>query len=178
MPRSAALSLCHPDTVSGTTILDDGTRVYWTEGRSSPVLIRYPDGRTEEITTDQSSHWCFDIDFGPNSPERDMTLEEAREHDTARNRPTRKKTPVVIEAIHDNNISVMMIEHEEGTPDEEIITRAAQKIIDDYTAAKLPLDTPLRIGKIEGAHTPWTTTHVLGREGGKLEKLRIAENWT
>lgn len=37
--------LSHSDEVSGTTVLDDGTRVYWTEGRSSDTVARLPDGQ-------------------------------------------------------------------------------------------------------------------------------------
>lgn len=37
------------DECSGITILDDGTKAYWTEGRSTDVVIRHPDGRTERL---------------------------------------------------------------------------------------------------------------------------------
>ncbi len=43
-----SLTLCHSDSVSGTTILDDGTKVYWTEGYSDAVIV-HPDGTTEIV---------------------------------------------------------------------------------------------------------------------------------
>lgn len=36
--------LQHSDEVSGTYILDDGTKCFWTEGRSSLIVCRRPDG--------------------------------------------------------------------------------------------------------------------------------------
>lgn len=41
--------LNHSDGISGTTILANGTRIYWTEGRSSSVTVRYVDGRLEHF---------------------------------------------------------------------------------------------------------------------------------
>lgn len=42
--------LNHPNDVSGTTILDDGVKIYWTEGRSSSCVARHPDGRLESFS--------------------------------------------------------------------------------------------------------------------------------
>ena len=36
----------HSDEVSGTWVLEDGTKCYWTEGRSSSVVCVKPDGST------------------------------------------------------------------------------------------------------------------------------------
>lgn len=41
--------LSHSDEVSGTSILPNDIKVYWTEGRSSVVVILYPDGRKEKV---------------------------------------------------------------------------------------------------------------------------------
>lgn len=43
-----SMTLCHSDECSGTTILDDGTKVYWTEGYSDAYIV-YPDGRRETV---------------------------------------------------------------------------------------------------------------------------------
>lgn len=42
------ITLGHSDTVSGTTIFDDGTKAYWTEGYSTTVVIA-PNGRRHHI---------------------------------------------------------------------------------------------------------------------------------
>jgi len=41
--------LNHSDDVSGTTIFDDGTKMYWTEGRSSSAVVIFTNGRRLEI---------------------------------------------------------------------------------------------------------------------------------
>ncbi len=86
--------LTHSDEVSGITVLADGTRCYWTEGRGSTIFVRKPDG---------TLFW-FDVD-DPGSPEnqaifdeeqrveegadeyRMMTPEEEEEWDSTRNEP-------------------------------------------------------------------------------------------
>jgi len=42
------ITMGHPDTVSGTTVLDDGTKVYWTEGYSEMVVIE-PNGEKKLV---------------------------------------------------------------------------------------------------------------------------------
>jgi hypothetical protein len=44
-----SITLSHSDTVSGTTICEDGTKVYWTEGFSQAVIIRGDDGFREKV---------------------------------------------------------------------------------------------------------------------------------
>lgn len=44
----AVITLTHSDSVSGTTIFDDGTKAFWTEGRSAWTVLLRPDGRWEE----------------------------------------------------------------------------------------------------------------------------------
>lgn len=43
-----ARKILFPEIKSGITILDDNTKVYWTDGWSL-VAILYPDGKTEKI---------------------------------------------------------------------------------------------------------------------------------
>ena len=43
------INLIHPDEVSGTSIWNDGTKVYWSEGRSSIAVFDLPDGRIIRI---------------------------------------------------------------------------------------------------------------------------------
>lgn len=47
--------LNHSDTVNGTTIFDDGTKVYWTEGRGSEIIVLKPDGI--ELTIQPWREW-------------------------------------------------------------------------------------------------------------------------
>lgn len=42
-----AAILCHPDTVSGTTILEGGARVYWTE--KGEAIVKEPGGRVLRV---------------------------------------------------------------------------------------------------------------------------------
>lgn len=43
-----SILLLHSDEISGTTILDNGTKVYWTEGHN-PVTIVYSNGTIERV---------------------------------------------------------------------------------------------------------------------------------
>jgi hypothetical protein len=43
----------HSDGVSGLYVFDDGTRVHWTEGRSSYMEVVYPNGGTESVEVSQ-----------------------------------------------------------------------------------------------------------------------------
>lgn len=91
------LALDHSDEVSGTWIFEDGSKAYWTEGRSSCILCVLPDGRELDVPC-----WAMDdyrdeapalidalIDATENGPDaiahRAMTPGEEAEHDTARN---------------------------------------------------------------------------------------------
>lgn len=81
------LTLYHSDEVSGTTILSDGTKLYWTEGYS-PVVIVYADGRIESVDPFGSKHPVIDvllrIDEVGHEPSRLMTPQEEAEHDATR----------------------------------------------------------------------------------------------
>ena len=86
-PADIQVTLSHPDTVSGCTILKDGTRLHWSEGRSSEIDIRYPDGRRESVGV-WLDHWAVRVctsDECMAGEWRDMTEEEVRQHDAVRN---------------------------------------------------------------------------------------------
>lgn len=76
--------LTHSDECSGLTILDDGTKLYWTEGWSDTLIV-YPDGRRETVGP-------FDVEGHPLEEQiqaidgdmRPMTAAEEAEFDTAR----------------------------------------------------------------------------------------------
>jgi len=41
-------TLCHSNESGGTTICDDGTRIFWNEGYSQSIVL-YSDGRRETV---------------------------------------------------------------------------------------------------------------------------------
>ena len=45
VPHGKTAILSHPDEVSGITVLADGTRCYWTEGRNNEMVVKKPDGQ-------------------------------------------------------------------------------------------------------------------------------------
>ena len=47
--KMETINLICPDEVSGTSIWDDGTKVFWSEGRSSIAIFNLPDGRIIRI---------------------------------------------------------------------------------------------------------------------------------
>lgn len=49
-----SMTLSHSDGCSGTTIMSDGTKVYWTEGNSEAVIV-YANGKMEKVPA-QSNH--------------------------------------------------------------------------------------------------------------------------
>ncbi len=49
------LTVCSADEVSGCTILSDGTKVYWGEGRSSSMIVIGPDGTRTEVPVYEQS---------------------------------------------------------------------------------------------------------------------------
>jgi len=83
------LFLYHSDEVSGIYIMDDGTKIYWSEGRSSYMDIISPDGHR--------SHLCVGdphplnefiqkaVEEGAYKAERQMTKAEELEYDIIRN---------------------------------------------------------------------------------------------
>jgi len=77
--------LNHSDEVSGTFLMEDGSKAFWTEGRSSETVIHHPDGRVEMIPAAEAAEY----DFGENGPDEDceircMTPAEESEWETAR----------------------------------------------------------------------------------------------
>jgi hypothetical protein len=89
-------ALEHSDTVSGTWVMDDGTKCYWSEGRSSTIVCVRPDGEVIDIPCshidsykDQAPELVTilieSIEGGPDPEEcRMMTPEEEAEHKAAR----------------------------------------------------------------------------------------------
>lgn len=80
------LWLTHSDEVSGTTIFDTGHKSHWTEGRSSEVVIKNPDGTTDRFPASSPEAQQFSCPDGP-GPEaemREMTAEEEAEWEQAR----------------------------------------------------------------------------------------------
>lgn len=75
----ALITFTHQDESSGTTIMDDGTKVYWTEGFSSPTIV-YPDGQTEQVDT-MSGHPVINVLDGGLGAMRAMTAPEIAEYD-------------------------------------------------------------------------------------------------
>lgn len=80
----AILTLEHGDENSGLTIMDDGTKVYWTGGRGSYVTVIYPDGRVEELS-DSKPHPILEA-LGDLGPGRAMKPAEELEYGLIRNR--------------------------------------------------------------------------------------------
>lgn len=58
------LTTTNSSEVSGTTTFDDGTKMYWTEGRSSWVRMIYPDGTSVHIPASELTEGWTD-DPGP-----------------------------------------------------------------------------------------------------------------
>lgn len=76
--------LSHPDEVSGTYILEDGRKIYWTEGRSSSVLVCWPGGSYERVWPNDPKHpvWSIPVIKDGPKPEdvcRSMTKNEEKE---------------------------------------------------------------------------------------------------
>jgi len=76
--------LCHSDSESGTTILNDGTHVYWTAGASEAVIVR---GDHREVVDAQSDHPILltpEVAENEVDESRMMTAEEEAEWEAAR----------------------------------------------------------------------------------------------
>lgn len=82
-----AMTANHSDEVSGTSILNDGTKVFWSEGRSEHCQILYPDGRYEETAAYVPGHFEHPVIVAINEAgrTRTMTLVEEHEWNLARN---------------------------------------------------------------------------------------------
>ena len=77
------LTTTHSDEVSGCTILHDGTKVYWTEGRSSTLIVIANDGTRTELNAGIESplvDLLNEIAETGNEPQRPMTDAEEAEY--------------------------------------------------------------------------------------------------
>ena len=76
----------HSDGVSGTSLFSDGTRAYWTEGRSSSVVYISNDGQTasEEVSNFEGSDHLDLLNGDEYGLQRQMTPFEEMEHDYVR----------------------------------------------------------------------------------------------
>jgi hypothetical protein len=81
----------HSDEMSGLYVLDDGTRIHWSEGRVSEIDVIRPDGRRERHPVWKPSPL---VDFiskaeqgGETGEYRRMTPIEEAYHDAIRNTP-------------------------------------------------------------------------------------------
>ena len=79
-----ALWLNHSDEISGTTIMEDGTKVHWTEGRSSKMAVIGPDGTRTWRRADDINNPNVMYDPSPGVEIRDMTKAEEAEWEAAR----------------------------------------------------------------------------------------------
>ncbi len=90
----------HSDECSGTWITSDGTKCYWTEGRSSSIICILPNGKKLDIPAATIERYKKDhpehaelidllidtMDNGPDAQEwAAMTPEQEQEHENARN---------------------------------------------------------------------------------------------
>ena len=73
-----ALNVVALGDVDGITIAPDGTKFYWTEGRSSRMIVRYPDGRMIKVYND---HPDFQSILDAECVSHEMTQSEEDEYD-------------------------------------------------------------------------------------------------
>ena len=93
VPKGKTAILSHSDEVSGTTVFANGTKVYWTEGRSSNVVVRHPNGTLESFHSGGIRATSFqqaildkenEIEENGADVRRDMTPAEEKEWEQAR----------------------------------------------------------------------------------------------
>jgi hypothetical protein len=80
-------TLCHPDEVSGTTVLSDGRRLHWTEGFSDVVIAEgFRGGVVGRIEAGDSDPLLGLLDdaFAAGHSQRPMTDDEAADWAGAR----------------------------------------------------------------------------------------------
>lgn len=88
-----SILLLHSDEISGTTIMDDGTKVYWTEGHN-PVTIVYNNGMIERVPPGRQNQENHPVLRQPEiaamqvNKNRMMTEAEEAEYDVAWSMPT------------------------------------------------------------------------------------------
>ena len=76
--------LTHSDECSGLTVLDDGTKAYWTEGYSDTLVV-YQDGRREIVGPwDLEKHPLGERLTSLEGDMRPMTPAEEADFDTIR----------------------------------------------------------------------------------------------
>jgi len=88
MTPKITLCLGHPDEVSGMFIMEDGTKIYWTEGRSSTMDVIDPNGKLQEVPTwiPCEINEAIDLAYEHEFPGRQMTKAEEKEWEMVRNR--------------------------------------------------------------------------------------------
>ena len=81
----------HSDTCSGLYIMEDGTRVHWSEGRSSEIDVIHPDGRHTRHPVSKPhpivTHIAAAEERGDTGEWRNMTPVEEAYHDAIRSMP-------------------------------------------------------------------------------------------
>jgi hypothetical protein len=78
--------LTHPNEQGGTILLQDGTKVYWLEGRDNEAVIRHPNGRFESVSTDETHPIiaaCDRVWLAGAEQKRKMSRAELREWERA-----------------------------------------------------------------------------------------------
>jgi hypothetical protein len=81
------LTTTNPGESGGCSMLDDGTRIFWAEGRSSELIVLKADGTKERLENggnplaDAFNTLCEN----GLEPQREMTALEAIEYDSQRN---------------------------------------------------------------------------------------------
>ncbi len=82
-------TLTHSDECSGCYVCDDGTRIHWSEGRSSEMDVIRPDGERLRAPASEPSVWV-DMSIATDEigvPSRPMTGLEEAYHTAVRNSP-------------------------------------------------------------------------------------------
>ncbi len=76
------LMVCDPHgQVSGYTVFSDGTKAYWTEGRSSEVRLVMPDGAIKDLDSSYVGDPYLELLAGdPPEAQREMTPAEQIEY--------------------------------------------------------------------------------------------------
>lgn len=73
----------HPDSVSGMTLIDDGSLCHWSEGRSSSIDF-FKNGTGRDLTVDADEPLTNAIDGDDDIEYRDMTPFEVAAYDALR----------------------------------------------------------------------------------------------
>lgn len=89
-------TLNHSDEVSGTSYFSDGTVAYWSEGRSSAIIYKLPDGKIVEIPSYEDSSIYGQLLSGDDYGEiGEMTPEQEAEYNQITGRETAPEEPEI-----------------------------------------------------------------------------------